>query len=180
VPKISKPNRILAIYPGVKEMGFAVFDEETLIRFGVKNLRNGKNPEKILERGKKVITDLKKKFNPGVLVLGIPDHPKRTKNPLLKKLVRAIQETAKKERMKVYEYEPSAARELIYKEGKPTRGNVARFIASLYPELEAYVPRTRRILWSKKDFYWLNAFEACTLALAYVEKSRVRKALMNI
>jgi hypothetical protein len=161
-------------------MGFSVFEERTLIRYGVKNLRNGKHPAKILERVKNVISDLKQKFGPGVMILGVPDHPKRTKNPLLKKLVRQIKETAKKERMKVYEFKPSVARESIFKEAKPTRGNVARFIASLYPELALYIPRTRRILWSKKDFYWLNAFEACSLALAYVDKRRNKKVIKNI
>jgi hypothetical protein len=47
---------------------------------------------------------------------------------------------------------------------------VAIFISSLYPELSEYIPRARRILWKERDFYWVNVFDACTLALTYLKK----------
>lgn len=56
------------------------------------------------------------------------------------------------------------------KSQRATKRNVAMLISSLYPELSVYVPRKVRILWKERDFYWLNVFDACTLALTYLKK----------
>ena len=58
----------------------------------------------------------------------------------------------------------------ISKGQRATKRNVAILISSLYPELSEYVPRKVRILWKERDFYWLNVFDACTLALAHFKK----------
>lgn len=173
--KHHKPTRILAIDPGIRGMGFAVFEGENLIRYGVKNLGKQKLPERILTKGRHAVLDLIQRFSPKVLVLGKVTHPRNKKNPVLRKLVTQIRLLAKKRRIKVYEYEPDAARKLIVIEGnKPTKRNTAKLIASLYRELSGYIPRERRILWKEKDFYWVNMFDACTLALTYLKKEGAR------
>ena len=112
--KHHKPIRILAIDPGIRGMGFAVFEGENLIRYGVKNLGKQKLPEMILTKGKLAIIDLIQQFDPRVLVLGKVTHPSNKKNPILRKLVSHIKRIARKRRIKIYEYEPDTARKSIY------------------------------------------------------------------
>ncbi len=156
-------------------MGFSVFQGDSLIRYGVKNLGKQKLPERILTKGKHSILDLIQRFSPKVLVLGKVTHPSNRKNPVLRKLVTHIKLLARKSRIRLYEYEPHAARKLIADGNKPTKRNTAKLIASLYPELSEYVPRKIRLLWKERDFYWVNVFDACTLALAHLEKERGEK-----
>ena len=114
MPKHHKPVRILAIDPGIRGMGFAVFEGENLIRYGVKNLGKQRLSEKILTKGKHAIHDLIQKFSPGVLVLGKITHLTNKKNPVLRKLVSNIKRIARKRKIKIYEYEPDTARKFIY------------------------------------------------------------------
>lgn len=110
----SKPTRILAIDPGIRGMGFALFEGDDLIRYGVKNLGKQKLPEKILTKGKDAVHDLIQRFSPRVLVLGKITHPANKKNPILRKLVTHTKLLARKRRIKIYEYEPDIARKFVY------------------------------------------------------------------
>src|ERR1700757_3223508 len=101
MPKHHKPTRILAIDPGIRGMGFAVFEEENLIRYGVKNLRKQKFPEMILAKGKYTVFDLIQRFNPRVLALGKVTHPTNKKNPVFRKLASNIRRIAKKNKIKI-------------------------------------------------------------------------------
>jgi len=175
VSKHHRTTRILAIDPGIRGMGFAVFEGDSLVRYGVKNLGKQKFPERILAKGKHSILDLIQRFSPKVLVLGKVTHPSNKKNPVLRKLVTQIRLLARKRRIKIYEYEPEAARKLIAEGSKPTKKNTAKLIASLYPELAEYVPRKIRLLWKERDFYWVNVFDACTLALTYLKREGATK-----
>jgi Holliday junction resolvasome RuvABC endonuclease subunit len=167
----SKPIRILAIDPGTRDMGLALFEGESLVRYWVKGLSKEKLPERVLEKGKRVVIDLIQRFSPKVLVLGKLTHPRNKKNPVLRKLVNQIRLLARKRRIKLYGYEPEKARESIISDNqRVTKRNTARLIASLYPELSGYIPRERRILWKERDFYWVNVFDACSLALTYLKQ----------
>ncbi|HEX3034684.1 MAG TPA: hypothetical protein VHT73_06045 [Thermodesulfobacteriota bacterium] len=154
-------------------MGFAVFEGDSLLNYGAKELRKKKNSKYGLEKGEKVILDLLARFSPQVLILGKLTHPVRKKSPILKKLAAYVKRSVRRG-VKVYECDPKTARALILKGVKPTQLNAAKFISSLYPELSEYVPQKRRILWSWKDRYWMNVFEAMTLFFAYREKSRFK------
>ncbi len=168
MPRKRKPTRILAIDPGLEEIGFVVFEEHELLRYGVKRLRGSKLPGGILPKGKNILLELIRLSSPHVLVLEKPSHKERIRNTTLKKLIHHAKTLAQIRGIKVYEYDPYSARERVYAEKKATKKNVAELIAERYPELSGYVPVKRRILWTKKDFYWLNVFDACTLALVYL------------
>ncbi|MGB7291054.1 MAG: hypothetical protein WBD99_02635 [Thermodesulfobacteriota bacterium] len=166
--RIKKPVRILAIDPGLEEIGFVVFEERELVRYGVKRLRGSKLSHGLLQKGKHILRDLIEQASPHVLVLEKPSHKERKGNKNLRELIAHTKSLARIRGIKVYEYDPCVARERVFQEKKPTKKHVAELIASYYPELSAYVPVKRRILWGKKDFYWLNVFDAITLALHYL------------
>ena len=171
MPKRSQ-LRILAIDPGLEEIGFALFQDRELVRYGVKRLRGSKMPGSLFSKGQTILRDLIQKSTPDVLVLEKPSHELRRKSKVFCDLINHTKALARIYKIKVYEYNPDTARERVFSERKPTKKHVAELIASYYPELSQYVPVKRRILWRKKDFYWLNVFDACTLALAYLGEQK--------
>jgi len=160
--------RILAIDPGLEEIGFALFQDRELYRYGVKRLRGTKLSGSLFSKGQTILKGLIHMSSPDVLVLEKPSHEQRKKSKVLCDLINHTKVLARIHKIKVYEYDPCDARERVFAGRKPTKKHVAELIASYYPELSEYVPVKKRILWNKKDFYWLNVFDACTLALAYL------------
>ena len=166
--KIPRTKRILAIDPGLKEFGFALFEEKTLIRYGVGRLRADASPYSRFAKAKNALQSIILKSDPHVLVLEKLTHPQRKKNKQLNALMSHVKSWAKVRGIRVYEFDPEKARERLLAESKLTKKGAAELIASKYPELSEYVPTKTRILWAYKDHYWLNVFDACALALAYL------------
>ena len=165
-----KQTRILALDLGSKEMGYALFEGDILVRYGVRNFKKnleGQNKEALPG------IDLIKTYRPGVVIIGKLSHPERMGNPKLKRLANLIIRFAQKQGTMVHEIEPKTATKYLIKDRKPTKMNAVALIAAIYPELSVYVPQKRRILWTQKDMYWMNMFDALTLALVYVRK-RIR------
>lgn len=170
----SKPTRILALDPGTKEMGFALLEGETLIRYGVRNIKK-KRFYKTRSKRNVAGIDLIEDFIPNVIILGKLTHPERKKNPILNNLTNQIKRFAFRKGIDIQEIELAAARKFLIKDRRPTKMNVAMLITAIYPELSAYLPQKRRILWTHKDIYWMNMFDALTLALVYLRKRKRRK-----
>lgn len=172
---LRKQSRILALDLGVKEMGYALLEGDVLIRYGVKNFK--KRAEKETVPG----VDLIRTYKPRVLILGILSHPYRKGNPKLKIRANQIKRFAIKQGMLVHKIDPASAIKSLMKDGKPTKFDAAAHITTLYPELSVYLPRKGRILWTPKDLYWMNMFDALTLALAYLRKrKRGKKTTMRL
>ncbi len=166
-----KPKRILSINPGTKETGYAVFEGEELIRYGVKNLRKKNDSVKLVTKGKNPVVDILDRYKPQVLIVGKLTHPERKNNPILIRLLRHLKLISRKKKIKVFEFSLGNAMKSISNDIQPTKMKIAKHIASLYPELAQYVPMKKRILWGSKDFYWVNMFDACVLGLAYIKKT---------
>ncbi|MEW6144130.1 MAG: hypothetical protein AB1598_03820 [Thermodesulfobacteriota bacterium] len=165
--------RILALDLGTKEIGYALLEDDMLMRYGVRNFK------KRTEKQRKPTVpgiDLVKTYKPDVVILGKLSHPERIGNPMLKKLANRIIQFARKQGTVVHEIESSTARKFLVKDRRPTKMNTAVLVAATYPELSARLPHKGRILWTQKDKYWMNMFDALTLALAYLQKRKRRKA----
>lgn len=165
-----RPTRILALDPGTKEIGFALLNGDTLIRYGVRNIKKRFN--KTRKNGRVAGIDLIDIFKPDVLILGKPTHPERKLNPVLRNMTNQIKRFALGNEIKIQEIELGAARKFLIKDRRPTKLNVAELISVVYPELSVYLPKKGRILWTHKDIYWMNMFDALTLALAYIRKRK--------
>ena len=168
-------TRMLALDLGIKEMGYALLDDEILIRYGVKNFKKKVKKETVPG------VDLIRTYKPRVLILGKLSHSYRKGNPMLKRRTNKIKQFAIKQRIRVHEIEPASATKSLMKDGKPTKFNAAAHITALYPELSSYLPQKGRILWTSKDLYWMNMFDALTLALAYLRKrKRGKRTTMHL
>ncbi len=168
-----RQTRILALDLGTKEIGYSLLEDDMLMRYGVRNFNKG------MEKQKKETVpgiDLVKAYKPDVVILGKLSHPERMGNPKLKKLAKQVIRFALEQEIAVREIEPSAARKFLIMDRRPTKMNAAALIAVTYPELSTHLPRNGRILWTQKDKYWMNMFDALTLALAYLQKRKRKKA----
>lgn len=178
----SRPARILALDPGTKEVGFALLVGDSLVRYGVRNIKK-KGFDKTQSTGKVPGIDLIENFKPNVVILGKLIHPERKINPMLINLMNQIKRFALGKGIEVQEIEPVSARIFLIQHTQPTKMNTAVLIAAIYPELSVYVPQKRRILWTQKDMYWMNMFDALTLALVYLRKrkrGKDRSTYLNI
>lgn len=166
---VHRPSRILALHLGTREIGFALLDGETLVRYGVRNIKDRRDKEK---SGKVPATDLIQKYSSDFVILGKLAHPERKKNPLLKNLTSQMKKFAIKKGIEVKEIGPTDARKDLIQEVRPTKMNAAKLIAAEYPELLSYLPQRGRILWTYREKYWMNMFDALTLGLYYIRKHR--------
>lgn len=167
-----RQTRILALDLGTKVIGYALLEDDMLLRYGVRNYKKGMEKQR---KGTVPGVDLIKAYKPDVVIIGNLSHPERAGNPKLKKLAKQIIRFAPKQGTAVHEIEPLAARKFLIKDKRPSKMNAATFITAIYPELSAHLPHKGRILWTQKDKYWMNMFDALTLALAYLLKRKRRK-----
>ena len=176
-----KPTRILALDPGTKEMGYVLLEGDSLVRYGVRNIT--KRLDKTQSKGKFPGIDLIESYKPNMVILGKLTHPERNINTMLKNFTNQIKRFVLRKGIEVQEIEPTAARKFLIKDRRPTKMNAAALITAAYPELSAYLPQKGRILWTHKDLYWMNMFDALTLALVYLRKrkrGKDRSTYLNI
>jgi Holliday junction resolvasome RuvABC endonuclease subunit len=166
----NKNNRILAIDPGARELGYAILDDYELIGYGIKSLKRMR-PENIL---KKAVRDF---INRTIIEYGIKiivievGHFSQIESPLFKMVYNTILSTGNKQPLKVVEIAPETIRKCICGEIKSTKKNVAKLILEKYPELKKYLKQSLK--WKEK--YWHNVFDALATGLAFkimAEKKR--------
>jgi Holliday junction resolvasome RuvABC endonuclease subunit len=161
-------SRILAVDPGTRYMGIAVFDQTHLIRHGVKVVRSrGVPSHEALRRATEIITRILDRYRPGVLVLEKTFFAGSRRSAILNVLVQDLRRLARERGLQVREYAPSTVRKLLCRDGRAAKLEVARLIATdHYPWLRPYYERDLGRPWFKEK-YWLNMFDAVALGLAY-------------
>jgi len=169
-----RPTRILALDPGTKEMGFALLHGDSLIRYGVRTIKKRLNTQ---SGSNGPGADLITYYNPDVVILGKLTHPERKRNTTLKMITNQIKKFALNKGIRVQEIEPEIAIKFLIKDRRPSKLNAASLIAAEYPELTPYIPQKRRVLWTQKDIYWMNLFDALTLGLYYLRKRKKGKGI---
>ena len=94
-----KYSKILAIDPGIKQMGIAFLDKEKLLYHGVKNIKKGKSPHETIKEGRKTILRLIHDFRPEVIVIEKTFFSQNRNASLLNVLEDEIKEIAKRKRV---------------------------------------------------------------------------------
>ena len=170
-----KPIRILGIDPGTKETGVALLEGDELLYFGVKTLkRQGKRvPRYVLDRARRQIMTMIERYQPQVLAMEKTFVIKNRNSALLNVLADEIKVLARGEGLKINEYTPTTVKKLICGTGKATKKEVARKIASYYPELKRYLDPGKGLNRCKEG-YWQNMFNAVALCLTHWAKNRRR------
>lgn len=160
-----KPIRILAIDPGTREMGVAVLEGNMLVYFSVKALRQGKLPQRVLRHGIQIIERLIDEYEPQVIALEKISYLGSRRSSVLHAFCKKIRMIAKTQNIDIFEHPSVLARKIICGDKKPTKRETAKVLVNLYPELRKYIIESKTYNKKQKERYWMNVFDAITLAL---------------
>ena len=150
-----KPT-ILAIDPGTRELGYAVFRGRELLDADVLALRH-LPAKKRLARVRQEFQRWVGADSPAVLVL--EDIPRRPLDSALPRLGRLLRKMAFTSGMDTASYSAKAVRRSLLSNGWAGKAQLVEPLVGRYPQLRVFRGQTRK--W--KDRYWHNLFDAVAL-----------------
>ncbi|MFH1680620.1 MAG: crossover junction endodeoxyribonuclease RuvC [Candidatus Eisenbacteria bacterium] len=132
-------NRIAAIDPGIRALGFAILEGEKLL-FGTVltsgSERRGSGASRELLRS---VSRLLAEWSPKTLVLErTPDARNRSLAPVYA-LSRAILRRARRRKLRTEEIAAATVRRVLLGDRKASKERMARYVASRYPALRPYL-----------------------------------------
>lgn len=160
-----RSSRILAIDPGTKTMGYADFDNDKLVDYGLRFFEPCRKIEELLDSIERVIERLIKDKNPEIFVLEKNRFSQITNNIRLTMALMRIKSLAKRRNLVVVEYAPKTIRAIITKNGYATKSDTAKVIISKFPEIGHMFRRQSPS--SLNRFY--NITDAIACGQAYIE-----------
>ena len=163
--------KILAIDPGTKHMGFAVFEDTELVDYGIKTIRQG-SKNSILQHIDEITKRWIKILNPDYLVLEKNVFSQIQYNLRLMMVIRRIQKIAEKHGIRHYEYDPRTIRKEICNDGNANKRRVSEVLITYFPELIAYIKSDKA--WVIR--YYQNMFDAVAVGLTFI-KQHINHAL---
>lgn len=153
-------NTILALDPGLRELGYAILRGRSLVESGVYPLRFLPSGRR-LPTAVNVIGDWIGQFKPSILVLEAT-HPNRVISlDRLDLLARRVRRMAALKGLPVATYAPQTVRKGVVGHGWANKRQTAEAVAARLPALRVYLTQDRR--W--KEAYFQNMFDAVALAL---------------
>ena len=156
-----KHDRILAVAPSTRGVGFAVLEgKETLVNWGVKSITGDKNSHS-LARIKELITQ----YEPAVLVLEDCLAAKSRRNPRIRSLGKRIIKLATNHRLLIKLFSREQVNRIFFMEGKGTKHALAEMLAQRFPEELGFRVPPQRKPWTSEDCR-IDMFDAVALALA--------------
>lgn len=153
-----KPLTILAINPGSKYLGLAIFQESDLRYWGIKVLKGRWSKNKIL-KVKIILSDLIGQYEPNVLAIKKLNPSRSSKN--LNHLVANIREFLRRKILKVYQYTLKDLEKFFSPEGRINKKKMAELVVSHYPFLIHSFDKERK----NKNPYFIRMFEAIALGV---------------
>jgi len=156
----NKTDTILALDPGLRDLGYAVVHGRRLVTSGVLALRSAPKDER-LAMARKSIRAWLRTHQPDIVVV-----EKTYRHPVpwldqLHRLSRSARNLATRQHADFTMYSPQSVRATVAGNGKAKKPEVAIAVAHRYPSLRVYLTQDRR--W--KERYWQNMFDAIALAL---------------
>jgi Holliday junction resolvasome RuvABC endonuclease subunit len=158
-------HSIIAIDPGHREIGYAHFEGDELVDYGVKSLRRPKllkSPYGIFEA---IFARFIKEKRPVAIALEKNSFAKINQNLPVMRVIKMVHDIAKKHNIPVYEFAPNTIRKEVCNDGRATKRDVAKIISASIPELAVYQESNRR--WRER--YYQNMFDAVACGLTYLK-----------
>lgn len=168
--------RILAVNPGSRYLGIAVFHSTELVDWGVRSMRENLSSRKS-GRIKSILTEIAE--TQGINCLAIKRlHPARS-SKYLKELAHLLRRWAIGKRLVVREYDVKEIEGFLLPSEKGNKRRLMEEIAVRYPFLYQELERERQ----NRNPYLVRMFEAVALGvncLSGIERSKGRKSISNI
>ncbi len=166
-------DRILAIDPGTRRMGFALLDRERLVYHGVKDFRWQDSPHAKLGQARTFVLRLIEDFHPATLALEKTFFGNNRIFATLNTLADEIRYLARRKRVELIALHPSTVKKSICGNGHASKGQVANAVVAQYPELKVFLTQDRE--W--KEQFHQNMFDA--VALGIVARESQNKASLR-
>ena len=154
------PDTILALDPGLRELGYAVLRGRRLVTSGVLGLRRLPKEERLAAARKNVRNWLRTHRPDVVVVEKTYPHPVPWLDQL-HQLSRSARNLATRQHATFKMYSPQQVRATVAGNGRAKKPEVAIAVAHRFPSLRVYLTQDRR--W--KERHWQNMFDAVALAL---------------
>jgi Holliday junction resolvasome RuvABC endonuclease subunit len=167
-----KKHRILAIDPGTREMGVAVFENGRLLYSGVETFRRLPSPAERLKQARATLERLLADFRPAILTVEKTFIGKSRKAALLNVLVNQICALGWRNEIVVQTFAPNTVKKIVAGYGWARKEEVARAVARQFPKLTAFLPPDRN--WKRR--HQLNMFDAVALGIACLSSSPKSRA----
>lgn len=151
---------ILALDPGLRELGYAVLDGRKLIANGVGALRFLPTNQRILE-AKRLVRHWMHLYSPETLIIERTSEHPNTGLARVHRLAQYVRRMAWRAGATVAVYSSQQVRKHLVGNGWASKDEVAATIAQRFPALRIYLTQDRQ--W--KERYWQNMFDAVALAL---------------
>jgi crossover junction endodeoxyribonuclease RuvC len=154
------PRTVLALDPGLRELGFAVLTGRKLIASGVRPLFLTPPGGRVAE-GRRLLKQWLSAYRPDTVVVERTyAHPTGTFDDVHRFAV-ALLRAAGRRGFATATYAPQTVRKAVVGNGNAEKSEAAKVLAARYPALRMYVTSDRK--W--KTRYFQNAFDALALAV---------------
>lgn len=156
------PFRLLAIDPGIREMGIAVFDDEKLIHHGVLCLRDRRSPKDIRAYDQDLLRTIILDYHPDLVALERTMIGNAGNSEALNRVSAYIRRLCRRQSVPMRVLAASTVKKHLTGDGRAGKTAVARAVARRYPELRAYLRQKAK--W--KTRFQANRFDAVGLGMA--------------
>lgn len=151
-----KQKKVIAINPGSRYLGIAVFHGPELRDWRVKVV-NGKGVKEKTKKVRSIVLSFIEQHNPDVIVIKKlnPSHSPSNLN----KIVGNIKDLSKRKGIRVYEYSIKDMETRMSPKERINKKKMTKIIASKYPDLLYELKKEE----SSKNSYYIRMFEAVAL-----------------
>lgn len=156
----NRNHPILALDPGLRELGMAVISGRRLVAGGALTLRALPKDMRLPEVRRHVQAWLKLHRPRAVVMEKTYHHPVPWLDSV-HRLTLSVRRLAKRHGIGFATYSPQRVRASVLGNGKASKAEAAILVAHRFPQLRVYLTQDRR--W--KERFWLNMFDAVALAL---------------
>jgi hypothetical protein len=163
--KLKTPIKILAINPGWRYLGIAIFNDSDLREWRLKVL-SGRKPKERIQRAKEIVSEFIERSESNILAVK-ELHPSRS-SANLRKLTAKIKAYCRGRKMKIFSYTLKDLESFFGPAEKINKKRLAEFIVSEYPALQYELKHEQR----NKNPYFLRLFEAVALGLVCYQKNK--------
>lgn len=174
----TKSHIVIAVVPGTRALGVAVFKGLELVYYGIKEASKHRLKHTPHSRAREAVRSIEQvihKYQPDHFVMLSP-HPFHCLSDKLPVITRELARSARHLKLVFHEYQKSEIRNQICPDTRATRQAVAAHLSVLYPELSRHVQGVS--VWQR--LYYARMFDAVAAGYACVlvlQRERERTAL---
>lgn len=174
--KRASPIRLLAIDPGSRYLGVAVFENLHLLDWRTKIIEEkGRNAQAAVSRVRQIVRQSIKHYQVQMVVVRPYCPCPRHTSKVMAAMVKELQRFGKQQGLRVSLCDPQRVRQFLCQGGRATKMDVARIIATdRYPFLSHIYEETRAKPWFREKYH-LQMFSAIALGLYWLSKCQHKR-----